>query len=753
MMNDFRYTAPVSTTEDLILGPLNPEQRNAVETVEGPVLILAGAGSGKTRALTHRIAYLIDRGVPPWQILAVTFTNKAAGEMRQRILHLLKLTSETGRDQSAVPVIGTFHSVCVRMLRRDIEAAGGDRNFVIYDSDDQEKVMKQVLDDLRIPVEDMKPRSALAHIGSFKSEAQLVRDVEQAATTPLMEKLAKIYKHYQHLLRESNAYDFDDLILETVRMLREAPQILARYQNTWKFIHIDEYQDTNHAQYLLVSLLAKEHRNLCVIGDPDQAIYAFRGADIRNILEFENEYKDAACIKLEQNYRSTQTILSAADAVIAVNPNRPEKTMWTERKTGANVVLRETESERAEAEEVVREALRKRSDGMALNDQVVLYRTNAQSRVFEEACLRTGLPYRIVGGLKFYARREVKDVLAYLSLLVNSADTVSLLRVINVPARKIGKTTILKLQAHGNDRKMNLWQTLSHIEMVEGINEATKTRLTDFVMLLHEFKAKAQTTAVSVLAEDLLARIKMEQWLRDDTDEGEARWQNVLELLSVMRKYDHVPPPLSLTSFLEEAALISEVDKLDEAKDDALTLMTVHLCKGLEFKAVTIAGCEEQLFPIGAALIDRAQLEEERRLMYVAMTRAKEHLTLSHARTRTLWGRTQDNPRSRFLDDVPHTLVDHVSDSIASTYAWNAGASRKRGPSLEPYRQHAGGDDIEMNQDVPELEEGTRVAHPHFGDGTVVERRGDVVDIAFDGGFKKTLALSIAPLSIIAETK
>lgn len=740
-------------TLDLIFGPLNSEQKRAVETIEGPVFILAGAGSGKTRALTHRIAYLIEKGVPPWQILAVTFTNKAASEMKERIKNLLAITSEVGRAPSESPMIGTFHSVCVRILRRDIEHIGRNRNFIIYDSDDQEKLMKETLADLQLTPEDIKPRTALGHIGSFKSEALSVRDVFTQATTHTTERLAKIYERYQQKLRDCNALDFDDLILETVRLFQQMPDVLNRYQETWKFLNIDEYQDTNHAQYLLVSHLSKKYRNLCIIGDPDQSIYAFRGADIRNILEFQHEYKDAQMIKLEQNYRSVQPILTAADAVIAANPNRPQKKMWTEKKIGPNIVLEEVAHEKMEAENAVKAVLEKQKKDMSLNNQVILYRTNAQSRLFEEACIKFAVPYRIIGGVKFYARREVKDVLAYLHVVVNPKDTISLLRIINVPSRKIGQTTLQRIQTFCNAEKISLWEALSRIAEIPDINEQTKLRLMEFKNLLLDLQERSERMIVSDLMKYLLDKISMEKWVKDDTEEGEARWENVLELLSVTHKYDSSVPLESLTNFLEEVALVSEVDKLNAVKDDALTLMTVHLCKGLEFESVIIVGCEEGLFPHNASMIDREQLEEERRLMYVAMTRAKEHLQLMHARSRMLWGRTETNIRSRFLDDIPADILDLKSDLFSSSFAWAAGNALKK-KKLEPFRQDSDFDQTtewdDQTEDMYEgVMSGVRVSHPHFGLGTVVSRNGDIAEIKFDSGQTKRLALNIAPLTLV----
>jgi len=756
----------VPTTTHPALEGLNELQMQAALHEKGPALILAGAGSGKTRALTHRIAYLMDQGVPAWQILAVTFTNKAAKEMKSRIENLLHISggedigANFASNQGKLPVMGTFHSVCVRILRRDIENMGGDKRFVIYDADDQKRLIKGVLKDLAIAEQELKPRAALSYIGRFKAEAMTPKEAEGQATTAHMHHVIDAYKKYQTTLREANALDFDDLILKTVHLFHECPDVLERYQETWKHIHVDEYQDTNHAQYLLMSLLAKKYRNLYVIGDPDQSIYSFRGADVRNILEFEKEYPDAVRIKLEQNYRSSQPILTAADAVIAANPNRPEKAMWTERKEGPNIVLNEVENERKEAEETIRAVEQLRTKGTSLNDQVVLYRTNAQSRLFEEACMRAGIPYRIIGGVKFYARREVKDVLAYLYVILNPNDNLSLLRIINVPSRKIGQTTIGYLQAHASENKLTLWEALQDAENIHALGKPKKDSIAQFVQKIVHFRQEAQEEVVSSLTGHLLSSVGMEKWLRDATEEGETRWQNVQELLSVMQKYDKLEPQLSLTSFLEEVALVSEVDKLNEATDDALTLMTLHLCKGLEFESVYIAGCEEGIFPHSNSMFDREQMEEERRIMYVGMTRAKTHLQILCARSRMLWGQAQSNAPSRFLDDLPEEVLERRSDDVLSAFAWASKSGLKQAEGLEPFRQKKGGNiDIEFDQDIDfkdedvnqdsELTEGCRVMHPVFGQGTVIALRGDIAEVEFDSGQKKNFALSIAPLKLL----
>jgi len=713
---------------------------------------------------------MMDQGIQPWQILAVTFTNKAAAEMKSRIKNLLKITDPEGeafgggeRGVGRLPAMGTFHSICVRILRRDIERMGRDRTFVIYDADDQEKLMKSVLKDMSIDEKELKAKAALSYVGRFKSEALSPAEVRSQATTPHMMQVIRAYDRYQKALREANALDFDDLILETVRLFHEVPEVLDRYQETWRYLHVDEYQDTNHAQYLFITLLAQKYRNLCVIGDPDQSIYSFRGADIRNILEFEKEYPDALRVKLEQNYRSTQVVLTAANAVIAANPDRPEKEMWSSRKEGPRIIVHEVRDERKEAEEAVRSAQQLQKDGTVLNEQVILYRTNAQSRLFEEACMRAGIPYRIIGGLKFYARKEVKDVLAYLYVLLNPFDTLSLLRILNVPTRKIGQTTIGHLQAYASARQLPLWSTLKEVDMIEAINEPTRERITKFVHLIESFMGLTKTQVVSGLTERLLNAINLEQWLKEDEEDGEDRWQNVQELLSVTHKYDTLEPETSLMSFLEEVALVSEVDKLTDVRDDALTLMTLHLCKGLEFESVSIGGCEEGIFPHANSAYDKEQLEEERRIMYVGMTRAKTHLRIFCTRTRMLWGETQANAPSRFLDDLPEAVTERRSDELLSAFAWATESGKAKafssGSRVQPYRQNTSSIDVEFNQDIAfddasqetsdDLGEGTRVEHPSFGRGSILTRRGDVVTIQFDNGQKKTFALSIAPLKKI----
>ncbi len=746
---------------DALTTGLNPEQLRAATFVDGPLLILAGAGSGKTKTITHRIAYLLSKGVPAWNILAVTFTNKAAGELKERIARMLHLSDGSEASPSSLPVSGTFHSLCMRILRRDSEAIGRERSFVIYDTDDQLKAMDTALKALSIAPEELKPRTALSQVSIWKSEAISPSEARTQASSYALARMVDIYTRYQDILRQANAMDFDDLLIETLRLFRERPEVLARYQNTWKYIHVDEYQDTNRVQYLLISLLAEAHKNLCVIGDPDQSIYAFRGADIRNILNFQSEYPDATSITLEQNYRSTQQILDAADAVIAVSPGRPPKKMWTDQTDGRKIHLEEVGDERAEATQVLKYVLAQKTAGVPLSEQVVLYRTNAQSRLFEEACLRFGVPYRILGGVKFYARKEVKDILAYLFVTLNPDDTISLLRILNVPARKIGDTTVMRLQNFCNERSLSLWQAIRHIEMVDGLNEPTRLRLQNFASIIDRARLKMSEVTVHDLADFLLQAIGFEQYIRDHTEEGEERWRNVQELLTVMKKYDHLQGMEGLTSFLEEVALISEVDKLDADDRDSLTLMTLHLCKGLEFTSVALVGCEEGLLPHSSSLFDSAQVEEERRLLYVGMTRAKKYLALFHAMSRSMWGNTQVNARSRFLDSIPASLLNVANPVLESKYGWLT-SSQKKPSSFSSFGSSATtpapSSFNEFNQELPEsdddssfelIEEGTIIEHKTLGRGVVLDRSGDIAEIQFESGAKKRLALNIAPVRVI----
>jgi len=730
------------------LDGLNDRQRAAAETLTGPLLIVAGAGSGKTRALTTRIANLIATGTAkPWQILAVTFTNKAAEEMKFRVEKLLG-KQMPGHDPKNHPTLGTFHSICARILRYNAEAAGRKSSFVIYDDLDSEGLIKRLIRERKLDDERVKPRVVLGIISHAKNRLQDAERFRVLASRPFDRIVADLYTDYEKQLKQNNAVDFDDLIMLTVRLFREHPEVLDHCQEKWKFISVDEYQDTNHAQYALTKLLASKYRNLCVIGDSDQSIYGFRGADINNILDFEKDYPEAKLIKLEQNYRSTQNILDAADSIIEKNKQRKSKKMWTEQKGGDLLEIWHTENEYDEAERVAKEIERLRAEEEAkLSDIVVLYRTNAQSRVMEEAFLRFGMPYKVIGGVKFYARKEVKDILAYLRIVLNPNDTDSLLRIINVPSRKIGNTTIQKLQAFALGRSLTLAEVLKHINMVTELPEPTQNRLARFWELVGGWQAQAQKVPVSELIEKVIKAIDYKGFLVDGTDEGEMRFENVMELASVASKYDGLEPIASLASFLEEVALVAETDKLNR-DEEVLTLMTLHSVKGLEFPYVFIVGCEENLFPHSRTLFNPIELEEERRLMYVGVTRARKRLYLAAAKQRMIFGDYQHNPISRFIHDIPEHLANKVgvAESRLET-RWE--------DQLGTQLVTQSGIDVKVERQTAEqrFKDGDHVRHASFGEGIVVERRGDLVTIAFKDklyGIKK-FAANIAPLEKISE--
>lgn len=728
------------------LAELNPMQREAAETLTGPLLIVAGAGSGKTRTLTYRIANLIAEGLAqPWQILAVTFTNKAAEEMKRRIEVVLQ--DRFDFDRSNQPMIGTFHSICVRILRRHFEHLGRDSSFVIYDTTDTESLMKRIIKEQKMEDEKIKPRTALSIISKAKNQLQTAERFALLASRQQDKLIAQLYTEYEKRLIKNNAVDFDDLLMLTVRLFREQPQVLEQYHERWRFVNVDEYQDTNHAQYVLTNLLGSKYRNLCVIGDSDQSIYSFRGADIQNILDFEKDYPEAKLIKLEQNYRSTQTILDAADAVIEKNKNRKPKKMWTEKEGGDLIELWRLDNEYQEAEKIAAEISSLRNQGASLKDMVILYRTNAQSRILEEILLRSGLPYKVIGGVKFYARREVKDILAYLRLVLNVNDTDALLRVINVPSRKIGATTVNKLQAYGLARSLTLSEVLKHVEMVSELNQGTKTRLAQFWKMVQKWREASQTKTVSSLCRDIVQDIDYKGYLMDGTEEGEMRYENILELISVASKYDSLEPLVSLSSFLEEVALISEVDGLNE-NDEMLTMMTLHSVKGLEYPYVFIVGCEENVFPHSRASFDPFELEEERRLMYVGVTRAMKRLYLVSAKQRMLFGDMQRNKISRFVEDIPETLSNRVGFELYGTnFERRNFAFKQESPSEASTAETA------RLTAEEKFSDGDKVQHATFGEGIVVERRGDLVTVAFKDrvyGVKK-FAANIAPLTKLSE--
>jgi DNA helicase-2/ATP-dependent DNA helicase PcrA len=659
--------AAVATRTQEIVRALNPEQARAVTTTEGPLLILAGAGSGKTRVLAHRIAYLVGvKDVAPWRILAVTFTNRAAAELRERIISLV---GEGGRDV----VAGTFHSLCARVLRQEGEAIGIGRRFVIYDTDDQQSLMKQILREEDLPLTgEFRPSVVLGAISRAKNEMLDADLLTQHAANHRERIIARLAQRYRERLKKANALDFDDLLLEAVRLFDEAPEVLEKYQERWRYLHVDEYQDTNRAQYLWVRALAARHHNLCVVGDDDQSIYSWRGADLRNILDFERDWPDTAVVKLEQNYRSTQLILDAAHAVVSRNTARKDKKLWTDNAGGVLIQRFEAYNEEEEAEWIARQveglvvgrssALTRRADEedarFRARDIAVMYRMNAQSRAIEESFLRYGIRYQLVGGTRFYARREVKDALAYLRILRSDTDSVSFERIINVPARGIGERTIEVLRAAAAREGGSTWGAIEAAVRgeLEGLAPRTRNALTEFAILVRRLRTRVGVLPIPELLDEALEASGYRAMLADGSEDGEERWANLLELRAVTTRYDDLAPDDALDRLLEETALVADQDSY-EGDADAATLITLHAAKGLEFPVVFIAGLEEGLFPHSRALDDEKELEEERRLAYVGITRAKRRLYLSHAWRRATWGMGQATVPSRFLLEIPAELM------------------------------------------------------------------------------------------------
>ena len=642
-----------------IYDTLNPPQREAVAQTEGPVLILAGAGSGKTRVLTHRIAYLMEEmGVNPWNILAITFTNKAAQEMRERVDKLVGFGSES-------IWVSTFHSACVRILRRHIDNLGYDTNFTIYDTDDQKSLMKDVCRKLNIDTKVYKERSLLAQISHAKDELLTPDDMEmKAAGDYNMKKVASVYREYQAALRKNNALDFDDLIVKTVELFQNCGAVLEYYQERFKYIMVDEYQDTNTAQFKFISLLAQKYENLCVVGDDDQSIYKFRGANIGNILGFERVFPDAKVIRLEQNYRSTKNILNAANQVIANNTERKAKTLWTENEEGSKVHFRQFFNAYEEAEYVAGEIGRMKREGMgSYRDCAILYRTNAQSRIFEEKFIAANIPYKLVGGVNFYARKEIKDLLCYLKTIDNARDDLAVQRIINVPKRGIGATTLGRVQDYADNMGISLYEALRVAEEVPSIGRSL-SKIDGFVTFIQSLKSKADVLSVEELLQEVIDDTGYVAELEaEDTEESRARIENIDELISKTVAYQEAMEeqnqPATLSGFLEEVALVADIDTVDPDQDYVL-LMTLHSAKGLEFPKVFMVGMEDGIFPSHMTISygDDGELEEERRLCYVGITRAMKDLTLTCAQQRMILGETQYNKVSRFVREIPRELVD-----------------------------------------------------------------------------------------------
>lgn len=726
-----------------ILESLNERQKEAVTLTEGPVLIVAGAGSGKTRALTHRIAYLIkEAGVLPWQILGVTFTNKAAEEMKKRIRELLNLPAEAPWNKESVdqPAMGTFHSICAQILRNEIHHLGYENRFVIYDDGDQLSLVKRIMKELEIDQKQCNPKAIAGTICAAKNKLQGPEAFTSFAQDFFSQNVAKVYTRYQKALKKANALDFDDLIMIAVELFQSHESILMKYQERWKYIHVDEYQDTNHAQYTFIKLLASAQRNICVVGDPDQSIYSWRGADIQNILSFEKDYPEAKTVLLEENYRSTQNILTCANHVIEKNKGRVKKALWTKNQPGDRIAVVELETEKEEAEFIMNEI---KNSKRPLSEHVVLYRTNAQSRLVEEALLRFGIPYKIVGGVKFYKRKEIKDVIAYLRLIQNPADDTSFIRVINAPPRKIGARTLEILQRNANKESVPLMIMAENAATISELPEKKQKALKEFAICMSELREVNREMSASHVLKEVITESGYGEFLLDGSEEGEERMENVRELISVSQKYDGLEPGVSLATFLEEVALVSDTDDLN-FQNNAVTLMTLHSAKGLEYPVVFITGMEEGIFPHSRTLFNPEELEEERRLAYVGMTRAREKLYMTRARNRLLYGEHQTNAPSRFIADLPEELIDtDAFNEIGEKDMISAlkGTLEKQEPVLSGAHETLRG----------KLKDGDKIRHAMFGEGIVVSLQGDIATVAFKNpriGIRK-LAVNIAPIQKI----
>lgn len=724
-----------------LLEDLNPPQRTAAETVEGPVLILAGAGSGKTKALTHRIAYLAaEKHVPANQILAVTFTNKAAGEMRKRVLTLVRQNPES---RTAFPFIGTFHSICMRLLRREHGEIGLSSNFIIFDSGDTVSAIKRAMRSQGISEKDFTPSLIQNLISSAKNELIGPKNYAELAQGRAQVAAAKIYPAYQKLLTEAGALDFDDLIFRTVQMFKQHPEILERYQEQFRYIMVDEYQDTNHAQYQIIKLLASKHKNICVVGDDWQSIYSWRGANFQNILSFEKDYPDAVVVKLEQNYRSTKNILDTAHAIISKNLVRSDKELWTDLGDGEGVGVVNVYNEIQEGETItsyVDELVRK--DRRELSDFAVLYRTNAQSRSLEEAFLRANMPYKIVGGTRFYERKEIKDAMAYLRFVYQPDDMVSFGRIINLPPRGLGDKSLEHLEKFRITHSLSQLEALKRSPEIAGLLPRATKAFQSFAALIESLRIEAIKSPVGELLDLVLKRSGYLAYLEDGSIQAADRIENVKELLSVAATYNE----LTLEGFLEEVALISDLDNYSQ-NSNAVTLMTLHAAKGLEFPVVFMPGMEEGIFPHSRSLFDAEQMEEERRLCYVGMTRAKERLFLLYSNSRLLYGATNHNPPSRFILEIPPEFQSATSDWNLATRTASGGHGAGAGSwsvNLPTSRELA--DEHREELLGLDLKPGDRIEHTKFGEGIVSDINGDEVAATFAGYGAKRLSLSFAPI-------
>ena len=698
-----------------LLTGLNKEQQQAVQHTEGPLLILAGAGSGKTKVLTVRIAHLLAQGVNPYEILAITFTNKAAKEMKSRVEGLVG-------DVANRIWLSTFHSFCAKFLRFEIDSfLGYNSNFTIYDTSDSQAVIKAALKALNLDDKYYPVGAMIAAISDAKNKLLFASDFRKQARNFYQQKVADVYEYYERELRKNNALDFDDLLLVAVKLLQSNATVLDKYSHRFRYVMIDEYQDTNHAQYLLAKLLASHWKNIAVVGDADQSIYAWRGADIQNILDFEKDYPNCTSIKLEQNYRSTKIILDAANAVIDNNEGRPEKNLWTDKIEGAKIQHFTAQSEHEEAA-FIGDTIAKKHDihDVPYGDMAILYRTNAQSRVLEEALIKRALPYTMVGGTKFYDRKEIKDVLAYLRVLYNPFDDLSLLRIINVPKRSIGATTVAKLQDYAREKGTSLFMTLTQLHLIDSIKGKTKEKLEEFGILIFTLVSEMEDKTVLDILESILDRTGYLAQLEESTDpQDQARAENIGELLSVAKDFQDTNPSGTVEDFLEQVALVNDVDSFEQ-EEAKVTLMTLHAAKGLEFPIVFLCGLEEGLFPHSRTLMNPEEIEEERRLAYVGITRAEKELYISNATTRTVFGRTSSYLPSRFIDEIPEELVDglrakhKVPDDIKRHVPQHMSVTSR--PVTKP---------IVRNEVIADWKVGDTAIHSKWGNGKVINVTGE----------------------------
>lgn len=732
---------------------LNPQQAEAVINTEGPMLIMAGAGSGKTKVLTCRVANLLQKGVHPYRILAITFTNKAAAEMRERVNNM---SGPAAKDVW----LFTFHAFCARFLRMEIDKLPGyGGNFAIYDTADSQNLIKQILKEMNLDDKRFQPSGILSRISNAKNALQDAAAFARQAGDFYEQKVADIYSRYEQKLQLNNALDFDDLLMLSIKLLQENKEVREKYQDRFDYLLVDEYQDTNHAQYLLTKFLAAKHRNICVVGDADQSIYGWRGADIQNILDFEKDYPDAKVIKLEQNYRSTQIILDAANAVIENNTGRKPKNLWTENKSGADIIYFQAVDERDEARFVIEQLQNlQRTENKKLGDMAILYRTNTQSRIFEEMLIKSGISYNMVGGLKFYERKEIKDIIAYLRVIFNPADSLSLLRIINVPKRGIGDASLAKIQAYAAANNVSLFEAVSNAAAIDGLSSRFVSKLDDLAGIIFELMNLASEAPV----EDLIDRVLrdtgyLEELENERTPQAQSRIDNLHELISVAQEFAASEEENNLENFLAHVALVSDIDDT-ELGEDAITLMTLHSSKGLEFPVVFLVGMEEGLFPHARTLMDETEIEEERRLCYVGITRAKEKLFLSSTKMRTIYGNTVTYPPSRFLQEIPARLVKTIKrqerfsalENFKQVSEKYSARPQKPASTFNPHSfmpqkpaAAAGGTGTRFNT-------GDRVSHSKWGEGMVVSVKdspdGQEVKVAFAGAGVRSLLTKYAVL-------